>query len=122
MDGLRRVLENLLGNAVKYGLTDSLITIAYARKGASIELSVQNFGSELNQSEISKMFHYQQRLLPHNEQNTQGWGIGLTLVKGIVEGHSGKVEVKSSRKEGTVFTVTLPLDSRPVYLDEKKSV
>ncbi len=50
----------------------------------------------------------------------KGWGIGLTLVRGVAEAHGGSVQLESSEKSGTVFTVILPIDARP-FLNRKTS-
>ena len=106
--GLRRALENLITNAVKYGSVDRPITISLEKTNSNACIRVHNEGHSIPLKDQIILFDPYQRL---NAQygNQQGWGIGLTLVKGIVEAHDGKVELKSSDEEGTTFSIILPL-------------
>jgi len=69
---------------------------------------VHNEGNPIPLKDQASLFDYYQRANAQ-EGNQQGWGIGLTLVKGIAEAHGGKVEVRSSEEEGTTFSIILPL-------------
>jgi len=112
IDGLRRVIENLLTNAVKYGLSQSPINIMIEKTENSVSFHVHNLGNELSPAEQINIFEYNRRLKKDQKDNIQGWGIGLTLVKGIIEAHGGTIAVKSESGKGTTFTVTIPLDAR----------
>jgi NO-binding membrane sensor protein with MHYT domain/two-component sensor histidine kinase len=105
---LQRVLENLCSNAVKYGRANTLVTIALHNTAQNIQLSVQNEGDPLSETELSQLFNLFHRSRTAQVSGTQGWGIGLTLVKGVVESHGGKIGVTSNHQTGTTFTITLP--------------
>jgi signal transduction histidine kinase len=102
------VIENLAGNAVKYGAKDTPITLSLKHLGAHVELRVHNFGGELSPDDQKGLFDLFQRTRTAIASGQKGWGIGLTLVKGIVEAHGGRVSVKSGPGLGTAFIVSLP--------------
>lgn len=109
---LRRMIENLCSNAVKYGSDSAPVTVELTKteieNGPGAMISVHNEGGPLDPVEregIFKLFHRS----PNAERSRQqGWGIGLTIVKGIASAHGGSVEVESSAETGTTFRVSLP--------------
>lgn len=111
-DGLRRVIENLSSNAVKYGEATTPITIRLARLQDKVSLSVHNFGPALSPKEQEVLFMQYHRSETAEQSGKKGWGIGLTLVQGIAHAHGGDVKVESIPVSGTTFTVILPLDAR----------
>lgn len=105
-EGIRRILENLCNNAVKYG-DESKITICSDVIKDGVIVSVNNKGSIISEEESRRLFD------PFQRSETvkglkKGWGIGLTLVKGLTEAHNGIVKVESNIKDGTTFSVYLP--------------
>jgi signal transduction histidine kinase len=113
-DRMRRVIENLLTNAVKYSEAGTPVTISVRqRDGEKMVLSVHNQGPALSLEEQGRIFQPFERTKSAELGGKQGWGIGLTLVKGIVQSHGGDVKVESSPDGGTTFTVENPMDSRP---------
>lgn len=111
--GFRRVIENLVSNAVKYGARDMPITIAIgARDDERVALSVHNWGKPLSQQDCRLIFAPYARGQLAEESKRKGWGIGLSLVRGIVEAHGGVVTVRSAAESGTTFTVEVPRDAR----------
>lgn len=108
--GIRRILENLCNNAVKYGSVEGKITITLKMKGGNVFLEVHNTGSIIPSEDQKYLF---QQFHQGRKNVTKGWGIGLTLVRGVAEAHGGMVDVESEMETGTIFTVALPLDSRP---------
>lgn len=109
-DGILRIVENLCNNAVKFGKGHSPITVTLDQQGEEVILKVHNFGNPIPREEQRKLFDPFQR--SRSEDSKPGWGLGLTLVKGLSEAHGGKVEVESEVNTGTTFTITLPKDSR----------
>jgi signal transduction histidine kinase len=110
-EGLRRVVENLLTNAVKYGNKESDIIVTLKNfPGERASLEVLNFGNPIPASEIETLFDPFSRTSSAKSSSKQGWGLGLTLVKGMAEAHGGSVSV-SSDEAGTTFRVELPKDS-----------
>lgn len=110
--GLRRSLENLCGNALKYGAENAPILVSAFEEGGSVSISVNNRGNPLTREEIDSLFLAFHRTRSAHQSGRRGWGLGLTLVKGFTESHGGEVSVTSSVEEGTTFTIRLPRDPR----------
>jgi PAS domain S-box-containing protein len=105
---LRRLVENLCNNAIKYGDTTSRVTVSLKQEGEEAELAVHNWGNPIPASEQESLFQYFTRTKSAEASGKRGWGIGLTLVKGVAEAHGGSVQVESSQEKGTTFRVRLP--------------
>lgn len=107
-NGIRRILENLCTNAIKYGAPQGYVTISLNDLGEKVSIEVHNEGNPIPQEEIDKLFQPFIRSRSVQEKGMRGWGIGLTLVKGLTEAHEGTVSVESSPETGTTFRVNLP--------------
>lgn len=106
---IHRLIENLAGNAIKYGTEKTPVTIGITRDGDSINLSVHNFGNPISCEDQKLLFQPYQRTEFAKASKQKGWGIGLSLVKGLAVAHKGSVAVESSADHGTTFTVRLPI-------------
>jgi signal transduction histidine kinase len=109
-DDLQRAIENLVGNAVKYGDRDRPVTVS-VKKGSKDQavLTVQNFGRIIPQDEQATLFEQFRRTAGAEAGDQKGWGIGLTLVRGIAEAHGGAADVESTERDGTTFRLVLPI-------------
>jgi PAS domain S-box-containing protein len=105
---LRRLVENLCGNAIKYGDPTRQVTVSLKQGGDLVELAVHNWGNPIPVEEQEQLFHYFTRAKSAEASGQKGWGIGLTLVRGVAEAHGGSVGVESTRERGTTFRVRLP--------------
>ena len=105
---LVRVIENLVGNALKYGDKDADITIAVADMQQSVRLSVHNYGHPLGEQESRGLFHPYTRTKDAEAGEQRGWGLGLAMVRGVTEAHGGQVGVVSSAETGTTFWCEYP--------------
>lgn len=106
--GLQRIVENLGSNAVKYGNADGAIRVALEVHDNELRLEVHNEGKPIAPEEQEKIFRPYRRAESAMKGSQKGWGLGLSLVKGLSEAHGGGVTVRSLEGEGTTFTVRLP--------------
>jgi len=103
---MRRVIANLLDNAIKYTPSGGRVDLATKQAGDEVRLSVRDTGVGIPADELPRIW---ERLYRGDKSRSErGLGLGLSLVKAIVEAHGGRVGVHSKVREGSVFTVTLP--------------
>lgn len=105
---LRRVFMNLIGNALKYGASSGWIGVRVQAANGSLEIAVSDRGIGIAPAEQEKIFEPFYRTPDVVAAQIQGAGLGLSLVKRIVEAHGGKIAVTSAPGQGSTFTVTLP--------------
>lgn len=106
--GLRRIIENLAANAIKYGNPDVPVRISLVKHEDRVELKVENKGDPISEEDQRTIFEPFHRAASAIQSTQKGWGLGLSLVRGIARAHGGDVAVYSSA-DTTCFTVTLPL-------------
>ncbi len=107
-EALSRALWNLLENAAKYSEPGTAIRVFARRTGESIVLGVEDRGCGIPLSEQQKIFQRFARGAQAKRAGIRGVGIGLALVKRILEGHGGSVHLKSEPGVGSTFTLELP--------------
>lgn len=105
-DGLRRILENLISNALKFSFQGTPVTIVLEQSGTEALISVHNEGEPIPLAFRDRLFEQFSRA--GNLSGQPGWGIGLMLVKGMVGAHHGTIEIQSDRSCGTTFLIRLP--------------
>jgi PAS domain S-box-containing protein len=106
---LELVFTNLLSNAVKYSPGSPHIRIRGWGDGGTVHISVRDSGVGIDQDDLPKMFERYFRA--RTSTGIPGTGIGLNLVKQIVELHGGQIALESRKGEGSIFTVSLPVGS-----------
>jgi PAS domain S-box-containing protein len=108
---LQRVLSNLLDNALKYSREKGLITLTAQEADGYISIKIADRGIGIDSKDLPYIFDpfYQ----GYVEKRGKGYGLGLAVVKAIVDGHGGKVFVESELGKGSVFTVALPKARKP---------
>ncbi len=111
--GLRRLIENLISNAVKYGEVSTSITIGLEQDENYATLSVNNKGEVIPEEDRRMIFHKFKRAKSSGSEI--GWGIGLTSAQMMVNKHKGTMRVESDKENGTTFIITIPkvIDERP---------
>lgn len=111
-ESLERILQELLTNASKYSYPDTTIALKARLRGNEIVFSLTNFGSGISPEDTTHIFERFHRGQGATQQAIPGTGLGLALVKCLVEHLNGKITVSSSRSSDTAceicFTVTLP--------------
>ena len=103
---IRRALENLISNGVKYGADDSSITMTVIDKEQEVIIKVHNKGLPISEERQKEIFDFLKTKQEGNRQ-VKSWGMGLYLVKMVVEAHAGKVKLESSEEDGTTFEIVL---------------
>ena len=103
---IRRVIENLATNAVKYGAHSTPITLTLQQTEKQLSLTIHNEGDPIALDAQSILFQQFRRTISAEEQT--GWGLGLFLAKSITEAHQGTLGVESAEGKGTSFIINLP--------------
>jgi len=114
---LQQVLVNLLENAVKYTPPDSPIEIAAVVRPGEVEVTVADRGPGVARGEEARIFDKFYR----GERGRGGVGLGLTICKGIVVAHGGRIWVESREGGGAAFHFTLPVEGEPPAMDMPES-
>jgi two-component system phosphate regulon sensor histidine kinase PhoR len=107
-DALEQTVNNLLSNAMKYSHHRKEITIRLHRNNGSIRVEVQDRGIGIPESKQSRIFEKYYRAHPEHNADRGGSGLGLAVVKHIVDAHEGTIELKSKVNGGTTVTIVLP--------------
>jgi PAS domain S-box-containing protein len=113
-DRLVQVVSNLVNNAVKYSPDGGTVTLSSRSEGGFALISVTDTGVGIPPDEISHVFERFRRVRSGAAQSIPGTGLGLTIVKQIVEMHGGKIWVESAVGHGSAFHFTLPLAAENV--------
>jgi len=104
---LKRLLLNLLTNAIKYNREDGEISVSLCEVDGMIELDVSDSGIGIPDGDINHIFERFYRV-PSHAGKTSGTGLGLAIAERIARGHFGKIRVRSKLGEGSTFTLILP--------------
>lgn len=113
---LERILLNLISNAIKFTEPGDTINIDLFNKEDKVIISVKDTGRGIKEEKISQLFKRFKQVHPLLSRSHEGSGIGLNIVKALVELHGGTIEVKSKYNEGTEFIISLPanvIDQEP---------
>jgi signal transduction histidine kinase len=105
---LLQVLGNLLGNAVKFTPEDGSIRVGATLRGAAVEFTIADSGIGIPGEQLAHIFD---RYWQAQRRARQGIGLGLSIARGIVEAHGGRIRVESTAGVGTTFSFTIPRDA-----------
>ncbi len=116
-ESLEKILSNLLSNAFKFTPSGGAIAVkinkSQLNQGGILEeavrIDVSDTGIGIRAEDLPHVFDRFYRTAPHTPDNTESVGIGLALVKELVDLHRGSITVQSKEQEGTTFTILLPL-------------
>jgi PAS domain S-box-containing protein len=106
---LRRVISNLIDNAIKYTPEGGTITVGWETRGDRVLISVADNGIGIAKTDQVRLFEKFSRIKRRETIKIKGSGLGLAIVKSIVERHRGRVWVESELGQGSTFYVELPL-------------
>ena len=98
-------LSNLIDNALKFTPQDGHIDVCAQNSTHSIEISVQDSGTGIEPADLPHIF---ERFYHGKNNGARGSGLGLALVKSVVQAHGGTVNVQSAPGQGSRFVITLP--------------
>ncbi len=105
----RRVLANLLDNAIKFSEAGGEVAVRLVRRGAEGVLEIEDHGRGIPAEEIDRVFERFYRA--SNTLEVQGTGLGLPIVRSLIEAHGGRLEVESELGVGSLFRIVLPLSA-----------
>lgn len=105
-DRAAQVLGNLLGNAFKFTAAGGRVSLAVSRSGGEVQFHVSDTGPGLSAEQVARLFEPYWQGRPGDRR---GVGLGLTIARGIVEAHGGRVWVDSTPGKGSTFSFSLPL-------------
>jgi nitrogen-specific signal transduction histidine kinase len=107
-DAIEQAVMNLISNAIKYSPGKKYIHITVAKKNGFGICAVRDHGNGIPEKDKPFLFDRFYRL-PEHHHTVKGFGLGLSLVKHIVDAHRGKMDVQSTVGKGTTFTLLIPL-------------
>ncbi len=117
---INQVVNNLIGNAIKYSFPDTIITLSACKQDGEVWISVQDQGQGIPGSELPKMFTEFGRTSVRPTGGEKSIGLGLAIVKRMVEAHAGRIWVRSQVGLGSTFTFSLPLSNKQPEHDERQ--
>ena len=111
-DKITQVLNNLIGNAIKFTPQGGKITVTshWHPDGAKVQVSIADTGVGIAKENLPKLFLRFEQF--GDQQGISGTGLGLSISKEIVERHGGQIAVQSELRKGSTFTFTLPIKQR----------
>lgn len=105
---IEQVLTNLLTNAIKYSFPESIVDILIHQQADEVAVSIRDHGQGIKSDELRLLFKPFQKTSTQATAGEKSIGLGLFIVKRIVEAHGGKITAESILNSGTTFTFTLP--------------
>ncbi|MBC15730.1 MAG: two-component sensor histidine kinase [Desulfovibrio sp.] len=110
---IQQVLLNLLGNAIKFSPETSIVTIKVEQAHDKAIFHVTDQGPGIPEEEQVRIFRKYYRT-PEVRESIDGAGLGLSIVKRIIDAHGGKIHIESRPQQGATFRFTLPLDNKDI--------
>lgn len=105
---IKRALNNLISNAIYYSKNEKNIQIILSKKKDFVEISVKDEGRGIKENEINEIF--KKYYTSQKKYSNIGIGLGLYIVKRIVQAHQGQIKAKNNKDKGACFTIILPLN------------
>lgn len=119
-DKLSQAFTNLISNAIKYSPDGGHIFVRLRDDDDRIHIDIEDEGLGVPEEAIPNLFTKFYRVDNSDRRRIGGTGLGLTIVKEIVETHEGSIHVSSELGEGTTFTVTLPVVTMEIFKEEEQ--
>ncbi len=118
-DMIYQAIYNLFDNAVKFTDDGGYIQVSLKERSTDIKVSIKNSGEGIKEEELSKVFERFYKVDKSRSLDSKGAGLGLYIVKLMIEMHGGRIEAESDSSESAQFTFTLPKQFSPIYKKEK---
>ncbi|MBF0147424.1 MAG: hybrid sensor histidine kinase/response regulator [Magnetococcales bacterium] len=109
-DRLSQVVDNLIANAIKFSNPGARITLRTGTEDGKVWFSVEDQGPGISDDDRTRMFGAFQKLSARPTGKEKSIGLGLSIVKKIVDAHRGEIRVASEMGKGSIFTVVIPVD------------
>ena len=109
---VRQVLTNLVENAFKYSPMEAPVKVRMRELPHEVVMEVRDEGRGIPSDQVTTIFERYRQVQNNGSRSIQGVGLGLFIVKRLVEAHRGSIEVESSQGKGSLFRVHLPTRSR----------
>jgi len=107
---MHQAILNILDNAIKYTQEKGIITIDLKQEGNFAVIRVADTGIGIADDDIKKIFESFYRTDEVKMKRLNGLGLGLTMVKWIINAHKGSIDVKSKLGEGSIFSIYIPMN------------
>ena len=108
IENIERIILNLISNAIKFTNSDGKIFVKVFNKGSTVKISVKDTGIGISKNHLHNIFEKFYQVDKSLSRSSEGSGIGLSLVKSLVELHGGKISVESEVGHGSEFNIELP--------------
>jgi signal transduction histidine kinase len=115
LDQLRRVVDNLFSNALKFTPAGGHVAVRLWSENSSVVLEVADTGIGVPPDQQDRIFDRFYQVDGSTTRRYEGMGLGLALVKEVVEQHGGRVSVRSDGQMGSVFALRLPVAGRVAF-------
>ena len=116
-DKVETILSNLISNSIKYGKEKGVVEITLTQEKGQATITIEDNGIGMNRQQMKNLYT---RFLDGNyrKMKTTGTGIGLSLTHNLVQLHHGTIDCRSKENEGTLFTISLPIEKK-AYADNE---
>lgn len=109
ISAMMRIFENLVSNAIKYTPSGGRVELRASRSASRLYIFVSDSGVGISSQDLPHIFEPFYRVNTRQIQEVEGTGLGLTIVKHLVAQHQGDIRVESNEGQGTLFTISLPI-------------
>ena len=106
-DDIEMIFNNLISNAVKYNKENGTVTVSLNQNANEYKISVKDTGIGMEQEDVNKLFHEFTRIRNEKTKHISGSGLGLSILKKMIDKYNGKIEVNSICGEGTEFIINI---------------
>ena len=107
---MRQVVDNLLSNAIKFSPSGSVVNVTCGQAGRILDITVTDQGPGIPSEDLDRLFDTFEKLSAQPTGGEKSTGLGLSIVKSIVDAHGGEIEVDSEVGKGATFKIHLPVE------------